>query len=83
MTKPNDVDHLMNALVNPQVFNDERDTIIAKWNQLQSLYGYGKIFYQNTSLDVGKDNHLTRFKVRTFGSAKIDINIEIFKSKTK
>jgi nuclear pore complex protein Nup54 len=63
-TKPNDVDHFMNALINAQVFNDERDAIIAKWNQLQAFYGFGKIFYQNTSLDVSKDNHLTRFKVR-------------------
>jgi nuclear pore complex protein Nup54 len=53
----------MNALINAQVFNDERDAIIAKWNQLQAFYGFGKIFYQNTSLDVSKDNHLTRFKV--------------------
>ena len=51
------------ALINPQAFNDERDTILSKWNQLQSFYGYGKIFYQNTAIDVNKDNKYTRFKV--------------------
>ena len=53
----------MNALVNAQVFNDERDLILAKWNQLQAFYGIGKIFYQNTAIDVNKDNKYTRFKV--------------------
>lgn len=57
-----EIDHLMNALVNAQVFNDERDLILAKWNQLQAFYGTGKIFYQNMSIDVTKDNRLTRFK---------------------
>ena len=52
----------MNSLVNAQVFNDERDLILAKWNQLQAFYGTGKIFYQNMSIDVTKDNRLTRFK---------------------
>jgi nuclear pore complex protein Nup54 len=51
------------ALINPSAFNDERDTILSKWNQLQSFYGYGKIFYQNTAIDVNKDNKYTRFKV--------------------
>lgn len=53
----------MGALVNPQIFNDERDLIIAKWNQLQAFYGNGKIFFQNSSIDVSKDNRLTKFKV--------------------
>jgi nuclear pore complex protein Nup54 len=57
-----EIDHLMNSLVNAQVFNDERDLILAKWNQLQAFYGIGKIFYQNMSIDVTKDNRLTRFK---------------------
>ena len=57
-----EIDHLMNSLVNAQVFNDERDLILAKWNQLQAFYGTGKIFYQNMSIDVTKDNRLTRFK---------------------
>jgi nuclear pore complex protein Nup54 len=57
------VDNLMNALVYAQIFNDERDLILAKWNQLQAFYGTGKVFYQNMVIDVQEDNRLTRFKV--------------------
>ena len=63
MAAKSEPDHFMNALIQPQVFNDERDNIIAKWNQLQAFYGNGKIFYQNSAIDVGKDNRFTRFKV--------------------
>jgi hypothetical protein len=56
-------DNLMNSLVYAQIFNDERDLILAKWNQLQAFYGTGKIFYQNMVIDVQEDNRLTRFKV--------------------
>ncbi|CAF0960309.1 unnamed protein product [Brachionus calyciflorus] len=55
-------DALITALVNPQVFNDERDAILAKWNQLQAFYGFGKMFYQNVSLEANKENQLCRFK---------------------
>lgn len=57
-----EVDRLTNALVYPQVFNDERDLVLAKWNQLQAFYGTGKIFYQNQAIDIKEDNPLTRFK---------------------
>lgn len=50
--------------MNPQVFNDERDTIVAKWNQLQAFSGVGKIFYQNAAVDVPKENLFNRFKVK-------------------
>lgn len=53
---------LTNALTNAQVFNDERDIILTKWNQLQACYGFGKLFYQNNSIDVDKDNRFNRFK---------------------
>ncbi len=56
-------DNLMNALAYAQIFNDERDLILAKWNQLQAFYGMGKVFYQNIVIDVQEDNRLTRFKV--------------------
>jgi nuclear pore complex protein Nup54 len=50
------------ALTNAQVFNDERDAILTKWNQLQACYGFGKLFFQNNSIDVDKDNRYNRFK---------------------
>jgi nuclear pore complex protein Nup54 len=59
-------ERLISALVNPKVFNDERDGIIAKWNQLQAFYGFGKLFFQNASLDVNKENQFSKFKVGIF-----------------
>ncbi len=57
-------DNLMNSLVSAQIFNDDRDLILAKWNQLQAFYGFGKIFYQNQTINASDDNQLTRFKVK-------------------
>lgn len=57
-----DVDILTNALANASVYNDERDLILAKWNQLQAFYGNGKVFYQNSAIDITKDCRLSRFK---------------------
>ena len=54
---------LMNSLVSAQIFNDDRDLIMAKWNQLQAFYGFGKIFYQNQAINITDENQLTRFKV--------------------
>jgi nuclear pore complex protein Nup54 len=51
------------ALERPQVFNDERDNILSKWNQLQAFYGNGKIFFQNASLDINKENQFCKFRV--------------------
>ena len=56
-------DPFTTALVNPQSFGDERDVTLSKWNQLQALYGFGKIFYQNSAIDVNKENKYCRFKV--------------------
>ena len=55
-------ENFMNLINNPQVFNDERDQILAKWNQLQIFYGRGKVFFQNSSLDVKEDNRMNKFK---------------------
>jgi nuclear pore complex protein Nup54 len=57
-------DALINALSNVQIYNDERDLIIAKWNQVQAYYGTGKIFYMNLAEEIKEDNRLNRFKVR-------------------
>lgn len=60
------VDLLANALVSAEVYNDERDLILAKWNQLQAFYGTGKVFYKNTAIDISKDNRLSRFKTISY-----------------
>ncbi|CAL1539358.1 unnamed protein product [Lymnaea stagnalis] len=51
------------AISLPQIFGDERDAIIAKWNQLQAYWGTGKGYYsQNGVVDFKPDNHFCRFK---------------------
>ncbi|XP_005112153.1 nucleoporin p54 isoform X2 [Aplysia californica] len=47
----------------PQIYGDERDAIIAKWNQLQAYWGTGKGFYSsNGVVEFKPENHFCRFK---------------------
>lgn len=53
------------AIAAPQVFNDERDELIAKWNQMQAFFGMGKAYYGPggaNAVDFGPDNPWCRFK---------------------
>lgn len=66
-----------NALANlamavsvPQIFGDERDAIIARWNQVQACWGTGKGFFsQNGVVEFKPDNPFCRFKVFVFWKA--------------
>ncbi|KAL8558456.1 hypothetical protein ACOMHN_052273 [Nucella lapillus] len=63
-------DAQQNALANlamavsmPQIFGDERDAVIARWNQLQACWGTGKgYFSQNGVVDFKPNNPFCRFK---------------------
>ena len=49
----------------PQIFGDERDAVVAKWNQIQALWGTGKGYYnQNQFVEFKPVNPFCRFKVR-------------------
>ncbi|KAM8872543.1 nucleoporin p54 isoform 3-T4 [Synchiropus picturatus] len=52
------------ALSAPVLLGDERDTILAKWNQLQAYWGTGKGFYSNNNppVDFTLENPFCRFK---------------------
>ena len=39
---PNALDAFYNSVFNCNIFGDERDQILAKWNLLQALWGVGK-----------------------------------------
>ncbi|KAH8024928.1 hypothetical protein HPB51_002342 [Rhipicephalus microplus] len=56
--------NLATALSLPTVFNDERDNILAKWNQLQAFWGTGKGFFSATAPPVvfTTENPFCRFK---------------------
>lgn len=53
------------ALSAPTLLGDERDTILAKWNQLQAYWGTGKGYYSNNNppVDFTQENPFCRFKV--------------------
>ncbi|XP_017882476.1 nuclear pore complex protein Nup54 [Ceratina calcarata] len=55
---------LYNAVFNCQLYNDERDNIIAKWNLIQALWGTGKAYYSMNApaIELNQENPLCRFK---------------------
>ncbi|XP_034048824.1 nucleoporin p54 isoform X2 [Thalassophryne amazonica] len=52
------------ALSAPTLLGDERDSILAKWNQLQAYWGTGKGYYSNNNppVDFTQENPFCRFK---------------------
>ncbi|KAK3576887.1 hypothetical protein CHS0354_012945 [Potamilus streckersoni] len=61
--QPDALTIMAQAVSLPQIFGDERDVIIAKWNQLQALWGTGRGFFnQNQSVPFTPDNPFCKFK---------------------
>lgn len=60
------------ALSAPTLLGDERDSILAKWNQLQAYWGTGKGYYSNNNppVEFNQENPFCRFKVKTESSAQ-------------
>ncbi|KAB7499683.1 Nuclear pore complex protein Nup54 [Armadillidium nasatum] len=58
------IDPLYLAVCVPTYFNDERDEVLKKWNQLQAIWGAGKGYYaQNMPpVEFTPDNPFCRFK---------------------
>lgn len=52
------------SIFNVSIYGDERDTIIAKWNYLQAMWGTGKSFYSQNAVpvEITPQNYLCRFK---------------------
>ena len=57
--------NMAQAVCVPLVFGDERDAVLAKWNQLQACWGTGKGYYtqQGNYVDFTPENLFCRFKV--------------------
>ncbi|XP_029037099.1 nuclear pore complex protein Nup54 [Osmia bicornis bicornis] len=55
---------LYNAVFNCQLYNDERDNLIARWNLIQALWGTGKAYYSMNvpPIELNQENPLCRFK---------------------
>ncbi|CAH1776827.1 unnamed protein product [Owenia fusiformis] len=59
----NAMSNMAQAVSLPIIFGDERDLLIAKWNQLQAFWGSGKGFFsQNGVVEFTPDNPFCRFK---------------------
>ncbi|XP_059403089.1 nucleoporin p54 isoform X1 [Carassius carassius] len=52
------------ALSAPSVLNDERDSILARWNQLQAFWGAGKGYFSSSTppVEFSQENPFCRFK---------------------
>ena len=55
--------NMATAVSLPVIFGDERDALLAKWNQLQAYWGVGKgYFSQSGAVDFTPENPFCRFK---------------------
>ncbi|KAK2819288.1 hypothetical protein Q5P01_024849 [Channa striata] len=63
-TQPTHLYQQVTALSAPTLLGDERDSILAKWNQLQAYWGTGKGYYSNNNppVDFTQENPFCRFK---------------------
>ncbi|XP_046870898.1 nucleoporin p54 isoform X3 [Hypomesus transpacificus] len=62
--QPTQLYQQVTALSAPTLLADERDAILAKWNQLQAYWGTGKGYYSNNAppVDFNLENPFCRFK---------------------
>lgn len=63
--QPTQLFQQVTALSAPTLLGDERDSILAKWNQLQAYWGTGKGYYSNNNppVEFTQENPFCRFKV--------------------
>lgn len=62
--QPSQHEALYNALVNVNIFGDERDTTLTRWNQLQAVWGTGVGWYSASAppVEFTPNNPFCRFK---------------------
>ncbi|XP_061589666.1 nucleoporin p54 isoform X2 [Cololabis saira] len=62
--QPSQLYQQVTALSAPTLLGDERDSILAKWNQLQAYWGTGKGYYGNNNppVEFTQENPFCRFK---------------------
>ncbi|KAM9793971.1 nucleoporin p54 isoform 3-T3 [Syngnathus typhle] len=62
--QPNQLYQQVTALSAPTLLGDERDSILAKWNQLQAFWGTGKGYFSNNNppVEFNLENPFCRFK---------------------
>uniref|UniRef100_A0A4W3H6W0 54 kDa nucleoporin n=1 Tax=Callorhinchus milii TaxID=7868 RepID=A0A4W3H6W0_CALMI len=67
-TQSNQLINTASALSAPTLLGDERDAILAKWNQLQAFWGTGKGYFHNNlaPVEFTQENPFCRFKTVGF-----------------
>lgn len=77
---PSTVTSLVTALTFPMLYGDERDAIVAKWNQLQASWGTGKGYYDinQPPVEFTPENPFCCFKVNILSEIILYISIYIF-----
>ncbi|KAJ8402136.1 hypothetical protein AAFF_G00373710 [Aldrovandia affinis] len=67
-TQSNQLINTASALSAPTLLGDERDAILAKWNQLQAFWGTGKGYFNNNiaPVEFTQENPFCRFKAVGF-----------------
>lgn len=76
-TQSNQLINTASALSAPTLLGDERDAILAKWNQLQAFWGTGKGFFNHTipPVEFTQENPFCRFKVSINTVFDLHLNI--------
>ncbi|XP_041667632.1 nucleoporin p54 isoform X3 [Cheilinus undulatus] len=71
--QPTQLYQQVTALSAPTLLGDERDSILAKWNQLQAYWGTGKGYYSNNTppVDFTLENPFCRFKAVGYSCAPV------------
>ena len=63
---PNDLSVILSAISVPNIFDDDRDTILAKFNKMQAFLGVGQGYFNKNAqpLNFSMENPFCRFKVK-------------------
>ncbi len=63
---PNDLSVILSAISVPSIFDDDRDTILAKFNKMQAFLGVGQGYFNKNAqpINFSMENPFCRFKVR-------------------
>lgn len=62
---PNDLAVILSAISVPNIFDDDRDTILAKFNKMQAFLGVGQGYFNKSAQPINfiMENPFCRFKV--------------------
>ncbi|VDP92506.1 unnamed protein product [Echinostoma caproni] len=67
-SQQNSVDAFFASLCQPLLFNDERDKILARWNQLQAMWGTGVGYCSLGVASYTPENTFARFKAIAYNA---------------